>query len=99
LIRTAPFYYYFSSFLQTSARQRVITEHSMKRLILSIALGLLLSSSLWALPSLQLDITGGTYVGGTDETTYSDGPTFELLALGLNPSGTYFLSAAIVPKT
>ena len=72
----------------------------MKKLLSSIAIGLLLTSSLWAVPSLQLDIEGGVYVGGTDETTYSNGPVFNLLALGLapDPLETYFISAAIVPK-
>jgi hypothetical protein len=59
----------------------------------------------WAIPTLQLDIAGGTFVGGDEETTISNGPVFTLEALvtsaylGLDPSQTYFVSAAIVPKT
>jgi VPDSG-CTERM motif len=72
---------------------------NMKKLIATISVGLLCSTVTWAVPSLQLDIEGGHYVGGTDETTYSAGDMFNLIALGLNPSGTYYISAAIVPQT
>jgi hypothetical protein len=68
----------------------------MNKLFSTIASGLLLTSSLWAVPTLQLDIVGGTSDG---DTTFSAGEIFTLQALALNPSGTYFISAAIVPKT
>jgi hypothetical protein len=59
----------------------------------------------WAIPTLQLDIAGGTYVGGSEESTISNGPVFDLQALvtssylALDPGQTYFISAAITPKT
>ena len=59
----------------------------------------------WAIPTLQLDIAGGTYVGGAEQSTISSGPVFDLEALvtssylALNPGQTYFISAAITPKT
>jgi protein with PEP-CTERM/exosortase system signal len=57
----------------------------------------------WSLPVLQLDIQGGAFVGGSDETTYANSDHFELYAL-LTPkkaaslSAQYFISAAIVPN-
>ena len=68
-----------------------------------VALGTVHSA--WAIPTLQLDIAGGSYVGGSEESTISNGPVFDLQALvtssylSLNPNETYFISAAIVPKT
>lgn len=62
---------------------------------------LLLSlTSLQALPTLQLDIGGGTYVGGSDETTYANANPFTLYALLNGPlvvGKTYYISAAIEP--
>jgi hypothetical protein len=57
--------------------------------------------SVFAIPSLQLDIAGGTY-DSTTETIVSSGSSFTLYAL-LIPSthtplvGTYYISAAVVP--
>ena len=57
-----------------------------------------------AIPSLQLDIAGGHYVGGTDQTIYSAGDVFTLYALLIPDSSamlgrTYYLSTALVPAT
>ncbi len=59
-----------------------------------------LGSSAWAIPVLQLDVLGGTYVGGTEETTFARSNPFTLRAL-IDPSlagRTFYLSAAIVPQ-
>jgi hypothetical protein len=53
-----------------------------------------------ALPTLQLDIPGGTY-NTSDETTYSTSSHFDLVALlcgNLDPTRTYYISAALEPK-
>jgi hypothetical protein len=64
----------------------------------------------FALPTLQLTITGGTYQT-TDETTYAGGNPFTLYALLSAPNNcnaaclaglladTYYISAALNPKT
>lgn len=57
-----------------------------------------------AIPTLQLDIIGGSYVGGTDQTIYSGGTSFTLYAYLIPDdvnalSDTYTISAAIVPMT
>lgn len=54
----------------------------------------------FAVPSLQLDISGGTY-DVTTETIVATGGTFTLYALlnGLDPNDTYYISAALVPKS
>lgn len=68
-------------------------------------LGAVAVQTSWAIPTLQLDIAGGQYVGGTEESTLSVSPAFTLEALvlssylSLDPSKTYYLSAAITPKT
>lgn len=60
------------------------------------------ASSLWAVPTLQLDILGGVY-NTTTETTVATSPSFTLRALDMNgsstsaPTATYFISAAIEP--
>ena len=79
---------------------------SLKNKILAAALfGAVAVQTSWALPKLQLDIAGGTYVGGDEESTVSAGPVFTLEALvlssylQLDPSATYYISAAITPKT
>jgi hypothetical protein len=57
-----------------------------------------------AVPFLQLDIAGGEYIGGLDETVYSTTDPFTLYALVDSTNDkyiagqTYYLSAAIVPK-
>lgn len=62
---------------------------------------LLMGNTASAVPLLQLDIAGGSYDWSTETTVTSD-PTLTLQALlkteaGL--SGTYYISAALVPKT
>jgi len=78
----------------------------MKKLILSIASGLALTAPTWALPTWQLDITGGVYDPVTETTVATTNP-FDLVALydtahpETNPTNpvTAFISAAIIPKT
>lgn len=72
--------------------------------ILASAIGVALSGAMmspaYALPALQLDIAGGTYVS---ETTVAGGNVFDLYALltpnNFNPlTDTYFISAAVSPS-
>jgi hypothetical protein len=57
----------------------------------------------FAIPTLQLDIGGGIYVGGEEETVFATASTFTLYALlmpdGNDLSDTYFISAALRPAT
>lgn len=75
----------------------------MKKLGLSLVLGAALSSSVWAVPFLQLDIKGGTY-DTSSETVFNTTNAFELCALVDTTSSkyvagtTYWLSIAIVPQ-
>lgn len=74
----------------------------MKKVILTLAAFFTMATMSYAIPSLQLDIAGGTYVGGTDETTYAPGSLFTLYALADTKNfagGNYYLSVALVPKT
>lgn len=65
----------------------------------------ILGQSSFAIPFLQLDIGGGVYIGGDEESVFSVGNPFTLYALVDTDSGdysaglTYYLSAAIVPQT
>lgn len=54
-----------------------------------------------AYPMLQLDASGGFYVGGAEETIFSSGPVFTLYALkdGAFPTANLFVSVALVPQT
>lgn len=58
-----------------------------------------LANAGWAIPTLQLDIPNGVY-NTVDETTYATTPNFTLRALlnSTSYSGTYYISAAIVPN-
>lgn len=65
----------------------------------------ILSTSAFAYPVLQLDIGGGYYVGGADETIVASSQSFTLYAL-LTPgpegfdeydSESFYISAALVP--
>lgn len=64
----------------------------------------LAATSAFALPVLQLDIGGGTYVGKPEESTVAKGDSFSIYAL-LKPDGTstltgmYRISAALYPRT
>lgn len=70
-------------------------------------LGMTLAFSASAIPTLQLDIGGGTYVGGDEESVMTSDPVFTLYAYG-TPGGNvsssdmlsseYFLSIALSPK-
>lgn len=64
----------------------------------TILAGLVAVSSVFALPTLQLDISGGVYNGST-ETVVNTSNQFDLIAL-LNSSdytGTYYISMAVTP--
>ncbi len=60
---------------------------------------LLLSCQVAALPALQLDILGGTYVGGSEESTITTDPQFTLRALlkDTTSDATYRVSVALLP--
>lgn len=75
----------------------------MKKIILTIAAILSMSTMAYAIPALQLDIVGGAY-NTTTETIIAPSSIFTLNAL-LNEDkdntigDTYFLSAALLPST
>jgi hypothetical protein len=74
----------------------------VKKLTVLVCGAALLSSAVagFALPTLQLDIPGGVF-NTTDNTTYSTSGHFDLVALlsgTLDPSRTYYISAAITPR-
>jgi|TARA_R110002124_G_scaffold81502_2_gene214870 PEP-CTERM motif-containing protein len=73
------------------------------RTLAALAIGMLGSSSVLAVPTLQLDIDGGTYLGGTEESTVTNAATFDLWALGKVPSVDttidYYLSIALLPQS
>ena len=75
-----------------------------KSLGISVCMLLLFGGAANAVPTLQLDIGGGHYVGGDEQTIFSSGPVFNLYAY-LIPGGsstlgsTYYISAALVPQT
>lgn len=80
------------------------TKNAVKKGILTGVALLGLVNAAKAIPTLQLDVGGGIYVSGTEETVMAQGNPFTLYALfdtisgHGNPSGTYYISAAIVPK-
>lgn len=56
-------------------------------------------STCFGIPTLQLDVNPGTY-NSSDSTTYSTSSHFDLIALlngTLDPSRTYYISAALEP--
>ncbi len=74
----------------------------MRRFVLVLGtLGFAISSAL-AVPLLQLDIAGGTYETSTETVIAAQNP-FTLQALfnteNGTASGTYYIAAAIIPKT
>lgn len=74
----------------------------MRRVIALLSLGLCLTAPAFGVPMLQLDIANGTYDSSSETIIASDNP-FTLYAL-FNTlqgkvSGTYYIAAAIVPKT
>jgi len=66
---------------------------SLKNKILAAALfGAVAVQTSWALPKLQLDIAGGTYVGGDEETHRQCRPGFYFGSFGfiqLPPAGSF----------
>ncbi len=74
----------------------------MQRLA-ALIFGVLGTSAAYAVPSLQLDIDGGTYVGGSEESTVTNDPVFNLWALGdtgvVNTGVNYYLSIALLPAS
>lgn len=74
----------------------------MKKALTALALAssLLLPAS-YGIPTLQLDASNASWVGGSEETTIANSPDFTLYALfnGLNPSGTFYISAALTPAS
>jgi hypothetical protein len=80
---------------------RLLDRSRIRIKVACIAAVLLGGVSAIAIPTLQLDIGGGTYVDGT---TIANAKTFDVYAL-LNPdsdstlSGLYRISAALYPKT
>lgn len=68
--------------------------------------GMSMAFSASAIPTLQLDIEGGAYVGGDEESVMTSDPVFTLYAYATSGnvseaeilSGEYFLSIAITPK-
>ncbi len=77
-----------------------------KTLILILALSAMLiwNNPVSATPYLQLDISNGTYIGGSEETVFSTTNPFTLYALinsdsqFYGPGETYYISAAISPQ-
>ncbi|MBI5451146.1 MAG: choice-of-anchor N protein [Gammaproteobacteria bacterium] len=79
--------------------------------ICAVSVALLYGSWASAVPTLQLDIAGGHYVDGSEESTITGSNTFDLYAYaayeqtsGLVSSDsiladTYYLSVALMPKT
>ncbi|WP_162893756.1 choice-of-anchor N protein [Marinobacter sp. Arc7-DN-1] len=69
----------------------------------ALVTGMLGAGSALAIPTLQLDIDGGTYVGGTEESTVTTTSSFDLWALGktteVDTAIDYYLSVALLPKT
>ncbi|HKQ36526.1 MAG TPA: choice-of-anchor N protein [Verrucomicrobiae bacterium] len=74
----------------------------MRRFIILLGLGLSLTSSVIGVPVLSLDVGGGTYDSGS-QTIIATSDPFTLYALFNTQqgkvSGTYYIAAAIVPKT
>ncbi len=77
------------------------------KVLIGFAIGLFLNLFLWtqvdALPLLQLDIDGGTYVGGDEESTVTGNTNFTLRALGdaskgkgISAGDTAFVSIALL---
>lgn len=69
----------------------------------ALAVGIVSANTALAVPTLQLDIDGGTYVGGSEESTVTNDSTFDLWALGdtsgVNTAFDYYLSIALLPES
>lgn len=82
----------------------VVTRWKRLAAALSAAVALFAVSPATAVPSLQLDIAGGTYVGGSEETIFASTNSFALYAYGLaadieDTSKSFYLSIALLPAT
>lgn len=69
----------------------------------ALTIGMLGAGSALAVPTLQLDIDGGTYIGGSEESTVTTSQSFDLWALGVvgdvDTAIDYYLSIALLPQT
>ena len=69
-------------------------------------IGMFMACSAMAIPTLQLDIEGGTYVGGDEESVMTSDPAFTLYAYGTPGhvsaedmlAETYYLAIALTPQ-
>jgi len=64
-----------------------------------LALMLATASSVQAIPTLQIDIDGGSYLGGSEESVVTDADSFTLYTLLSDTSlfdTTYYLSVALI---
>lgn len=71
----------------------------MKKQVLTAISALMIAAVAQGVPSLQLDVSGGTY-SSSDETIYNTTDPFTLYALAKTPNltgTTYYLSIAVVP--
>jgi len=78
---------------------------SINRVVTAVGIGILsvlMTFPVAAVPTLQLDIVGGTY-DTSDQTIVTDSDSFDLVAYGKVGSVTttedYFISIALTPKT
>ena len=73
----------------------------MKRLAVIGILAAATSLQVLAVPTLQLDIDNGTYVGGSEDSTMTSRDVFKLQALMTdgNIGRTYYISIALTPMT
>lgn len=97
-------------FCKSNTINHILCESGMTKLLRTLGLalvGMFMAFSASAIPTLQLDIEGGTYVGGDEESVMTSDPVFTLYAYGTPGSnvsstdllsGEYFLSIAISPK-
>jgi len=74
---------------------------NLNKLLASTIL-LVASTSVFAIPALQVDIDGGTYVGGSEESVMTSADSFTTYVYGdvtsskISGSDTYYLAVAIV---
>jgi len=75
--------------------------YNLKKLFASAVL-LAASTSVFAIPALQVDIDGGTYVGGAEESVMTSADSFTTYVYGdttsskISGADTYYLAVAIV---
>ena len=89
----------------------MITNNFYRTVVATIlAVGAGITGTAYAVPGLQLDANGGSYVGGNDETTYcASGNTCDIYALATPQnqnfdetkilSENFYVSIALVPQT